>query len=236
MDENQKIKESIKNLSFTAKLEHIWFYYKWFIVVGALLLLSVIVCFSQCASKKDPDAMIMYAGPETVSTHYFEYVDAALSSVMSVDYNGDGYKTVDTIEIPLVTEDSEYADSAAMQALTKQETNLERFYIERTTGASVIYLLDENIYPSMRDSLMTLEEVLGYVPENAYDEYGIRLSTLECYKKTDMKYLPKNAILCIRKQREFSMIKGNDDDTYYQNNIGYFGDLVTWTDKQENEQ
>ncbi len=234
MDENQRIKENIKNLTFTQKIEHIWFYYKWFIVIGILLILSVAVCLSQCTSKKDPDAMIMYAGPETVSTHYYEYVDAALSEIMNEDYNGDGYKTVDMIEIALLTSDSEHADNAAMQSITKQETNLERFYIEKNTGASVIYLIDENIYPSMKDSLLTLEQALGYTPDAAYDEYGIKLSQLECYKNTDIKYLPKNAILCIRKQREFSMIKGNDSDEYFENNLKYLNDLISWT-KSEKE-
>lgn len=235
MDENQRIKESIKNLSFTQKMEHIWFYYKWFILFGAAVIIFSLVCLVQCSVRKDPDAVLMYAGPQVMSSNYYKYIDSSLSDIMSEDYNGDGHKAADLLEITLATEEPENNTQIAMQALQHQETNSQRFYIERTTGPSVIYLIDKKIYPSMKEHLAPLESVLGYIPDGAYDEYGIELKTLDAYKHTGLKYLPDNAILCIRVQREFSMLKGNDSDEYYAANVAFFKDIAEWKKPEEQQ-
>lgn len=234
MDENQRIKQSIKELTFNQKIEHIWFYYKWFIVFGVIVAALSLVCLVQCSAKKDPDAVLMYAGPQVLSSNYYTYIDNAFSEIMSEDYNGDGYKTADLLEITLATEEPENNTQIMMQALQHQETNSQRFYIERTTGPSVIYLIDKDIYPSMKEHLAPLSDILGYTPDFAYDEYGIELKKLDSYKYTGLKYLPDGAILCIRVQREFSMLKGNDSDEYYAANAAFFKDIAEWTKPQNN--
>lgn len=231
MDENQRIKQEIKNLSPSEKIRHIWFYYKWFILFAVIVIGFALTCFVQCANNKEPDAVIMYAGPQHMSSAYYKYIDSAFSDIMTQDSNGDGAKSVDLVEITLATSLPQ-TNGQTVQSL-QQDTNRERFYIERTTGPSVIYLIDKKIYPSMKGTVCSLEEILGYTPENAYDEYGIALSSLECYKYTDMRYLPSDAILCIRKQREFSMIKGNDSDEFYSSNVEFFKDIVNWTQPEE---
>lgn len=234
MDENQRIKQEIKSLSPSERIRHIWYYYKWFIIFALIVIGFASVCFVQCANNKEPDAVIMYAGPQPMSSAYYKYIDAALTDIMSEDSNGDGEKTVDLIEITLATS----APTNSQQTLqsVQQDTNRERFYIERTTGPSVIYLIDKKIYPSMKGTLCSLEDVLGYVPENAADDYGIYLSDLPCYKNTDLRYLPSDAVLCIRQQRQFSMIKGNDSEQYYNANVSFFKDIVNWTENKNSEQ
>lgn len=231
MDENERIKQSIKNLSFTERIRHIWYYYKWFIVVGLIVTGFLLVCMVQCSNKKEPDAVLMYAGPQPVSSNYYQYINSALSLVMQEDYNGDGYKTADILELTLATEKAETATQVAIQTMQHQTTNRERFYIERTTGPSIIYLIDKKIYPSMTDHLVPLTDALGYLPENAIDEYGIPLSQLECYKKTDMKYLPSDAILCIRLQRVGTIQDDSDKD--YSNSMNFFKDIVEWKYTEE---
>lgn len=232
MDENQRIKQEIKNLSPSERIRHIWYYYKWFILFGIIVAGFAITCFVQCANNKEPDAVIMYAGPQPMSSAYYKYIDSAFTEIMAEDRNGDGTKTVDLVEITLPT--SLPTNNGQTVQTIQQETNRERFYIERTTGPSVIYLIDKKIYPSMKGSLACLQDVLGYVPENAADEYGIYLSSLPCYQNTDMRYLPSDAVLCIRQQREFSMIKGNDSDEYYNSNVEFFKDIVNWMPAIEN--
>ena len=193
---------------------------------GIIVIGFLVVCLAQCSAKKSPDAVLMYAGPQPISSHYYDYIENAFSEVMAEDRNGDGHKTTDLLELTLATEEATTNTQIAMQALQHQATNRERFYIERTTGPSVIYLIDKKIFPSMVSQLMPLDEALGYFPENAIDEYGIPLSSLECYINTDLKYLPSDAILCIRRKRTGSI--KDDDDKEYSNSLAFFKDLIEW--------
>ena len=76
----------------------------------------------------------------------------------------------------------------------------------------------------MKEHLLPLTDVLGYLPENSVDEYGIPLSELECYKKTDMKYLPSDAIICIRLQRKGTI--SDDSDVDYNNSVKFLKDII----------
>ncbi len=228
MDENERIKESIRELSFTKRLEHIWFYYKWFIMFGLCVVVFCAVSLTQCIMKKSPDAMVMYAGEGAVGTGYHSYIDSAFSQIMSEDYNGDGHKKTDFLQITIAPITG---DNLAMSVITEQESVHQRFYTEWTTGASVIYLLDENTYSMLdRSYLLPLEEALGYTPEEAVDEYVIDFTELSCYKDTNLSYLPKNSLLCIRRQRVDNFFRtANDSDEYYAANLAYFADLVNYT-------
>ena len=231
MDENQRIKESIKQLSFTKRLEHIWFYYKWFILFGLCVLTFVCICLTQCIMKVSPDAMVMYAGDGAVGTGYHSYVDSAFSEVMREDYNGDGHKKADFLQITIKPN----GKNPAMDFITEQEAAHQRFYTEWTTGASCIYLLDETTYAMLdRSYLMTLEEALGYTPDEAIDEYTVDFSALPCYNETSLSYLPKNALLCIRRKRVDNFFPtANDSDEYYDANLAYFADLIEYLPEQE---
>lgn len=239
MDDIQRAKEDFKNLTFTGKLEHIWFYYKWFIVFGAIVAVFSLICLTQCATRKDPDAMIMYVGPYATYADYVSSVTDALDSVMSEDYDGNGYKSVGLLELPIAVGAEEKTNQMAVEALQQELGSHERLYIEMTAGTSIIYLVDPHFYDyfkhfldivgveSENKFLMPLEEAIGYLPENAYDEYGIQLSSLPCYEHTDMKYMSKDAILCIRNKRQTSALKKDNDD-FYEANLKYFADIINW--------
>ncbi len=243
MDDNQKAREGFKNLSFAEKLEHIWFYYKWFILVGIIVFAFLIVCIVQFASKKDYDAGIMYAGPQTIHSDYIGSVCTAICDVMTEDYNQDGEKAVSLTQIQLYGESDEpkYSEAQANENVAKalqfQQNAKNQFYNERINGTSVIYLMDEEIFNGMVKDyeetgncwIIPLEEVLGYIPENAIGGgFGIRLSELDCYKYTDMRYLPSNAVLCIRPQRKMK-------DALYEQNVKTFIDMVEWKNNGGNK-
>jgi hypothetical protein len=239
MNDIQRAKEDFKKLSFTEKLEHIWFYYKWFILLGAAVASFTLVCLTQCATRKDPDAMIMYVGPYATYADYVGSVTDALEDVMSEDYDGNGYKAVGLLELPIAVDSENKTNQMAIEAIQNDLTSNERLYIEMTAGTSIIYLVDPHFYDyfksfldivgveSENDFLMPLEQALGYLPENAYDDYGIQLSALPCYENTNMKYMSKDAILCIRNKRQITALK-KDKDEFFEANLKYFADIVNW--------
>ena len=238
MDDNKRAREGFKNLSFTGKLEHIWFYYKWFILLGLAVVIFFLTCLTQCSARKNYDATFMYVGPQSISTDYISRITDSIADVMSDDYNGDGYKAATIIEVNLAPSNPTTESEQLNKAMQYQTRGHERFYIERATGTSVIYLVDEDIFYQLSNEdylLVPLEDVLGYLPENALNEKGIKISELECFKHTDICYLPHDTVLCIRHMREGSMKDDNPD--IYQANVNTFIDLITWkaTEDTENE-
>lgn len=236
MDDNTRAREGFKNLSFTGKLEHIWYYYKWFILLGLATVIFFLMGLTQCIARKNYDATFMYVGPQSVSSNYIGYVTDSIADVMSEDYNGDGYKAAAIIEVNLAPSNPTTDSEKLSQAMQYQTQGHQRFYIERTTGTSVIYLVDEEIfYQLAREEflLVPLEEVLGYLPDKALNEKGIRLSDLDCYKHTNIGYLPGDTVLCIRHKREGSM--KDDKAETYEANVNTFIDLITWTKTEDTE-
>ena len=236
MDDIKRAREGFNKLSFTGKLEHIWYYYKWFILLGLAVVIFFLTCLTQCTNRKNYDATFMYVGPQSISSNYIGVVTDSVADIMSEDYNGDGYKAATIIEVNLAPDSPSTDTEKLNKAMQYQTRGRERFYIERTTGTSVIYLVDEEIYYQLSKEdflLVPLEEVLGFVPEKALDEKGIRISDLDCYKYTDICYLPADTVLCIRHKREGSM--KDDNEKIYQANVDTFIDLITWENTEESE-
>lgn len=246
MDDKQKAIQGFKELSIKGKIMHLWYYYKWFIIFGLAVFLFFLVCLVQCSTRDDPDAALVYVGPGSVSSHYYGYINQSFTEIMSEDYNGNGKKTADFFEITLSADEAAQQSEMITQSLQNQPTSEQRLYIEMTTGKSVIYLVSPEFYPYIRDILedsdddngnsflVPLESAIGYVPESSVDEYGVKLSELDCYKYTDLRYFPSDAILCIRRQRK-GAFAGNDSDDYYQANMNFFRDLIEWKKMEETE-
>ena len=220
--------EDKRPLSFTARLSNLWYYYKWFILLGlvAVILLGTAMC--QMIAKKSPDAMIMYAGPAAIPAESYQTFDRTLAEIMREDYNGDGYKVVDFMENTFLMYEPEGQNQNVVYNVTGQSETQKRFQIEIAMGSSVIYILDETLYQTIKDVLLPLKDALGYQPQGAIDDYGIRLNSLAAYQKTAVCYLPGDSILCVRAKRDSNIIKSNDDEAYYRANLSYFRDLVEY--------
>ena len=59
------------------------------------------------------------------------------------------------------------------------------------------------------------------------DEYGIRLRDLPCYTETDLRYLPEDAVLCLRSKTKLRYLNPFSDE-YYAANASFFRDLVNY--------
>lgn len=235
MDE-QKSKEAFSQMSFNQKLSHIWFYYKWMIICAAVVLVMIVTCFVQCASKDTVDAMVMYIGDHYLPIEYVRSLNASLENVMSNDFNNDGKKTVDFLQIRLDMYTPDGYGSGGKKEIYKpseQVETLQRIEVETATGQSVIYVLEPTLYESYKHVLAPLKDVLGYTPENAVDDYGIKVSSLEVYQDTYLSYLPKDSIICIRAERtEGNMFTKKDSPAYYASNAEFFKELIEY--KSEN--
>ena len=203
------------------------------IIIGAAILAFFLICIAQCSAKVSPDAMVLYIANTGVSAQYQDKIEESFSEIMQEDYNKDGAKKADLMEIPLVIG----SNDNVMNYLTNQQEMWERFNLETSMGSSVIYIIPEPIFLGMTDPegelpdiLVPLEDALGYLPENAYNEYGIKLSEIPASYKTNLRYFDKESIVCIRALREYSMIGANDNKKYYDNNVEFFKDIFEYND------
>lgn len=213
-------------MTFTEKIENYWYHYKWPTIIGAFFIIVIAICTVQCATNKDADAMIMYAGNYAVPD---DYKERSLEGIMKKDYNGDGEKRVDVFQLVLnVVEKSgeyEYYDAVG------QNEELQRLEIEFYTGQSVIYILHPYIYEQYRNVMMPLSEILGEVPDGvAYDDRAIKLSELPSYSETTLGFYPEECVLCIRNKRtQDNLVSRKDRDEYYEANKRFFCDIVMFS-------
>ena len=228
MDKISDHKVNFKELSFTGKIEHIWFYHKWHILCALVFVVMIVVCISQCSGKDEPDAMLMYLGDRYMPVEYVRYFNADLENIMHDDKNGDGKKTVDILQVRLdMAENSDRTKE--IYNPSEQTETLERIQIETATGKSVIYIVEPTLYEKYKYVFAPLEDVLGYVPEKAIDRYGIKLSDIAAYGETYLGSFPEESVLCIRAERiEGNMFAKSDDADYYAGNAAFFKELVEW--------
>lgn len=223
--------ENNTNMTFIQKLENFWYHYKWHTILGTFFAVLIAVCAVQCAGRSEPDAMVMYAGriKNMIIPSSDNREETMEDDVMSEDYNGDGEKKVEFFQliIPISDVGGNYEYDDAVAQTNNQER--QRMYTEVATGTSVVYLLHPFLYDEVKDMgvLRPLSEVLDDVPEYAVDEYGIPVSELIAYKRTNLRYFPENCILCIRYERTKGAVNP-DDPGFYENNVRYFNDIVNY--------
>lgn len=220
--------------------ENFWYHYKWHTIAIAFVTVFLVVSITQLVSKETPDVYVMYAGPHYINSDKNTAVRNAVRQVMSEDYNGDGEKGVMLTDLTFMN------DAQVKQAYdeAKQEgvdiaidmqanaTALERFNMEAFSGESVVYFLDPELYESVKlaGGFLTLEEVLGYVPDSAIDECGIRLCDIPFGQYFDgVNSLPEETILCIRRVSTMSFLKGQKKtERIHSYHIQLFKDIVNF--------
>ena len=234
-----------KNTKFFKWLDNYWYHYKWRTVIFGVLGLFMLVCIIQSVGTKKPDSNLLYAGPYIMSQAQIDSAEDALSKIMSSDYNGDKTKYIgftnmgimndSQIEQELEGLDEEDRASAEYNIRSKYSYSvmLANFYSEAFTGESMVAFVDKELYKLLLDknSLYTLEEVLGYTPENAEDEYSVFLN------KTDFgtfftvfASLPEDTVICFRRPGSTSVFRSKKRETErYENSVKLLNDILAFT-------
>lgn len=162
-------------MTLSQKIEHIWFYYKWYIVIGLFLLVFVVFCCVQCSSRTEKDlSLLVVTGSSNTEVN-----DATCNEMRyfirreyATDRDGDGLASVEFYHY-VVGEGEQTTDATTQQAITLSIYGAEEFLI----------LCDEAGYQHLRamgagenaaDILEPLSGVLadGVVP---VDEFRVSL-------------------------------------------------------------
>lgn len=195
----------MEKMTFRQKLENFWYHNKFPTIVISVFAIFFIVSFVQLVTKKSPDANFLYMGHASVAFAGENLIQESMATIMKEDYNGDGQKYIDYIELTALDTDDSFNDTegdfaTGYTTMQVQKTVGESFSAQIIAGDSMIYLLDEQYFNVAKQTgvLMPLSEALGYTPDIAINEYAVYLSDLDVYYLPGLKLLPKSTMLCIR--------------------------------------
>ncbi len=114
-------------------LENYWYYYKKFIIIGAVLLISIMGLLAECVLKTQPDFTMTYIGGIMNMGQVESYRLEDMLGPSSADINGDG-KHVAKINVIYLSEKKQSEEMGSMYQMA---------YAEMAAGDSVVFLFDE---------------------------------------------------------------------------------------------
>jgi len=191
----------MEKMTFKQKLENFWYHSKYTFLAFCLFAIFIIVSVVQIFTKDSPDANFCYMGTASISFTSGNVLQESVGVFMKEDYNGDGEKTIDYIELTVL--DPEKAQDFDKTTYTSHEIDSvagERFVAELVGGDSMIYLADEKYYKMALEQniLMPLDEILDTVPEFARDKYSVLLRDLEIFYLPGFNKLPGDTVVFVR--------------------------------------
>lgn len=218
-------KSTLKEMKFgKEKLKNIWFFYKWQIIVGLVLLVTGLFLLIQCARKKDADVYIYFAGPAHFTEKAQNELCEAFDAVIPDEY-GTSFKIISTVigQNSTIGSTEEEKQQHAVDYAGKQE-DVNEFKSQMRLPNTVICILSPNCCKIAGEdgSLRPLSDVLDVLPEGA-GTYGIRLSDLPFYESNSiLRQFPEGSLLCLKNATVFH------DKKDYERQVAAFVSIVTW--------
>lgn len=186
------------------KIDNFWYHHKFKVLVALFFLITLTVCLVQCFTREEPDVTICYCGPRTIYVNNDSSIRDSIKSIMD-DYNEDGTIGLTLLDLVYLTEEQQEEalrnDSEILIVPSHYIESQKRLNNELMVGESMLFMLDPAVFEmfNMDDRFSKLSDLLGYLPEEAINEYGIELGKTEFYKNSSaLRYLPEDTVLCIR--------------------------------------
>lgn len=192
-----------------------WYHYKWVTLVTLFFVVVFGIGIYQMASKDTYDINVLYSGPAILNKDQTAGIENAFVSILPNDHNDDKEKSILLNRFTILSEeqlaekqaeakaenDSVYYDPTSRTDTISQITTLF------ATGEVSVCLMDAYVYNIyLREgAFVSLEEMLGYVPEYARDNYSVCLADTPFGQYFDaLKVLPEDTVLCFRKEAVFA--------------------------------
>lgn len=221
--------------SFTEWLDNFWYHYKWHVIIAVFAAVFLFVAITQMVNKEKVDAYVMYAGPTAFFASEIYEMQEAFEAVMP-DMNGDGKKTVQFIDITVLTdkqiqENREKAKAEGVEYKPDMEyiaNARQKFKLQLAAGDAYIVLVDPQMYAE--DSGVGIYRALselGVDTKYAYDGFALK------FKETPFgQYmpifdkLPEDTLLCFRAMGVTSQARGKNERKKHDNQLVLFKEMV----------
>jgi len=215
------------------KAENFWYHNKLKVIIGGAFLLIFIICAVQIFNRTSYDLCALYAGSENINVS--ESGTATLYSQMEKSFkkiSGDDSLEVSVQCFTWVNTElaKEYKTNGINYNSVDNDNVKQSFLTAIANGKCSILLLDSELYEEVKENgaLEKLSDTLGYTPDNAADEYSVKLSDTDFGKYYDgFKKLPENTVLCLRNsQNGFSLLGISTDGDEWQKQVDIFKKII----------
>ncbi|MBQ9807052.1 MAG: hypothetical protein IJW49_11195 [Clostridia bacterium] len=200
---------------FLKWLDNFWYHHKWGVIIGALFLLTFIVCFAQCASRDLSDVYVTFAGGASLDEEAQADFEEVLNSVakktdetkdVKVGISSHLYYSAEELDAQFTDEKTGEVNKGDHSYTNAVKYNADRLgnvksYFE--TGECAVWFLSEAAYNDLmltkNDFAASLKSSLGYIPDGAYDEYAVYLVETEFYEyyQDKLKALPEDTLIVL---------------------------------------
>lgn len=123
--------EETRRMTPSERAEHIWYYYKWYIIIGLLMTAFVIFCCVQCASREESDLKVLILTGETdtlMTEAACDEIRYFIRREYAVDNDGDGLASVEFYHYT-VGDDVFATNATTQKAITLSIYGAEEFLI-----------------------------------------------------------------------------------------------------------
>ena len=196
----------------------------------------------QMCSREDNDIYIIYAGPELISDERRLQISDAFQQMMAEDYDGDGKKSVDFMDLIMMNHEElkqAYADGANQYFLNEGtvEQAKETLSVQAMAGDYVIFLIGKEWYKDLHNAsafvpFTELEELGFDLPEGGkrYDDCSYYLNSLDFAKFFScFDGFPDDTLVCVRRMTTAASIKGQKKtEKHYNRHIEYYEDILNF--------
>ena len=164
------------------KLENFWYYYKWYVIGGVVLLITLILGIHSCAQKANPDLYVLLAVDNSPNALLVEETETWLSG-LTEDVNGDGESTAHVMSTTTTDQWNGYSTAAML--------------VQANSGKAIMYILTDDTYAIMSENGM-LQQLSGESEFLEGDRYNLTasgvLSAVPAFEAEEQSYY-----FCIRK-------------------------------------
>ena len=227
--------EDNKPKGFVKWLENFWYHYKIQTIIAVVAIFTFVISTVQLIDKKEYDYYLLYAGPTNIAIQDIVFMEAAFEELAD-DYDNNGEVSVAIDDVVMLSPEEQQAalDAGAVLNGDFMHTTMNNFYQQIIGGDAVICMLSPYMYGIVRDAdgFIPLTEIFGEIPENAYDDCGIKLSETDFgHYYNGIDDLPKDTVLCIRRLSTMAIFKGEKKTrAAHEANVELFKKIVTFVE------
>ena len=140
------------------RIANVWYYYKFYVLIGVILIIALIIGINSCFFKQAYDLSILYVTSE--NTDRFSHSDAVLNKIEQYvsDINGDGRVNAEIITISYGKTQAEQYSAASARA-----ANI-------AYGKALFYILDEQNYEELKNGGF-LEDLTDFGQSQYLEKY-----------------------------------------------------------------
>lgn len=228
---------------FLGWLDNFWYHYKWPTIGGIFLIIVLLVGVTQCMGKTEEDIVVLYAGRNQLSVAEADNVCSVLEAIAPKKDNKNsniGITYYHVLNEEQIKEIQAETDENGKPKYTVDKSYVDdqhdKYYQSLLTGDNSVIFVEPWLYEKLvRDNrLVALKDVLGYLPENAIGEHGVRLGDLELYGAYGaLKAMDADTVVCILHPNSKITFSKNSKDSYYENEKALFRAIIEYKAPEE---